>query len=256
MHQKFPHLVTFAKKTSHSVDEVVQTEFLEDLFNLPLSTMAYNEFIEMEVLCETNRLLTQDGSKDTWFYIWNSELLSSKNAYKALIGWQLCAPHFSWVWNSTCQAKYKFFFWLLLLDRLNTRYLLGRKKFQLQNYNSVTLDCQHEEALIHLFWSCPFASKCWDSVCPQRAKNLSVLESIVDMKKKINKPFSMEIIILAPWSIWIVRNNKLFGDETTRWSNWKAIFNKELKMLAYRMKKKLATEFKNWVQSQYHLNPD
>jgi hypothetical protein len=72
--------------------------------------MAYNEFLELEVLCETTRLLTQDGSKDTWFYIWNSEEFSSKKSYKALIGWQPCAPYFSWVWNSTCQAKHKFFF--------------------------------------------------------------------------------------------------------------------------------------------------
>jgi hypothetical protein len=142
MHQNFPHLVTFAKKTNHSVNEFVQTEFLEDLFNLPLSTMAYNEFLELEVLCETTRSLNQDGSKDSWFYIWNSDEFSLKNAYKALVGWQPCAPHFSWVWSSSCQAKHKFFFWLLLLDRLNTRNLLGRKKFQLQSYNCVTLSCQ------------------------------------------------------------------------------------------------------------------
>jgi hypothetical protein len=76
------------------------------------------------------------------------------------------------------------------------------------------------------------------------------------MKEKMNKPFSMEIIILASWSIWLVRNNNLFRDETGRWSNWKAIFNKELNLLAYRMKKMLATKFRIWVQSQYHLNPD
>jgi hypothetical protein len=50
--------------------------------------MAYNEFLELEVLCETTRSLNQDGSKDSWFYIWNSDEFSWKNAYKALIGWQ------------------------------------------------------------------------------------------------------------------------------------------------------------------------
>jgi hypothetical protein len=78
MHKKFPHLVTFAKKTSHSINEFVQTKFLEDLFNLPLSTMAYNEFLELEVLCETTRSLNKDGSKDSWLYIWNSDEFSSK----------------------------------------------------------------------------------------------------------------------------------------------------------------------------------
>jgi hypothetical protein len=39
------------------------------------------------------------------------------------------------------------------------------------------------------------------------------------MKEKLNKPFCMEIIILASWSIWLVRKNKLFRDEIARWSN-------------------------------------
>jgi hypothetical protein len=40
--------------------------------------MAYNEFLELKVLCETTRSLNKDGSKDSWFYIWNSDEFSSK----------------------------------------------------------------------------------------------------------------------------------------------------------------------------------
>jgi hypothetical protein len=76
------------------------------------------------------------------------------------------------------------------------------------------------------------------------------------MKDKLNKPFSMEIIILASWSIWIVRNNKIFRNEIARWSSWKAIFNQEIHMLTYRMKKKVSKEFKSWARSQHHYNPD
>jgi hypothetical protein len=73
--------------------------------------------------------MINEGGKDKWTYIWNSEEFSSQKAYKVLMGWQPCPPHFSWIWSSFCQAKHKFFFWLLLLDRLNTKNLLGRKKF-------------------------------------------------------------------------------------------------------------------------------
>jgi hypothetical protein len=32
------------------------------------------------------------------------------------------------------------------------------------------------------------------------------------MKTKINLPFAMDIIMLAAWGIWIVRNSKVFKD--------------------------------------------
>ena len=166
------------------------------------------------------------------------------------MGSQPTPPHFSGIWNSSCQAKHKFFFWLFLLDRLNTRNLLGRKNFQLPTYSCVTLNCPEEETLVHLFWSCPFAADCWDYICPQRSANLSVWEAITDMKEKIHKPFAMEIIIIAAWSIWIIRNNKLFKNERPSFRSWKAIYFQELRLVGYRMKKKHAETFKEWLQSQ------
>jgi hypothetical protein len=61
----------------------------------------------------------------------------------------------------------------------------------------------------------------------------------------------MDIIILGAWSIWIVRNNKIFNDQNPRFNAWKAIFLQELQMLSYRMKKKYAETFKSWLQSQH-----
>jgi hypothetical protein len=36
------------------------------------------------------------------------------------------------------------------------------------------------------------------------------METFADLKEKLNVPFFMKIIILVAWSIWIVRNNKIF----------------------------------------------
>jgi hypothetical protein len=77
----------------------------------------------------------------------------------------------------------------LLLDRLNTRNLLGRKQFHLPSYACATSQCDEEKTLIHLFWACPFAKVCWNYVCPTRGRNLSVLESIEDLKNKIHLTF-------------------------------------------------------------------
>jgi hypothetical protein len=39
--------------------------------------------------------------------------------------------------------------------------------------------------------------ECWDFICPSGGRNLSVMESIEDLKNKINLPFRMDIIIVA-----------------------------------------------------------
>ena len=136
-----PHLLTYAKKTDISVHEAFHNEFLEDLFHLPLSQQAFIEFEQLEDICQQTMQSEQSNLDDEWSYVWGNNAFSSMKAYKVMIGHQPTPPHFSWTWNSSCQAKHKFFFWLLLLDRLNTRNLLGREKFQVPSFNCATLNC-------------------------------------------------------------------------------------------------------------------
>jgi hypothetical protein len=82
---------------------------------------------------------------------------------------------------------------------------------------------------------------------PTRGRNLSVLENIEDLKAKIQLPFAMDLIIIAAWSIWIVRNDMVFNNKRPTFSSWKVIYFKELHWLSYRMKKKLAETFKAWL---------
>jgi hypothetical protein len=71
--------------------------------------------------------------------------------------------------------------------------------------------------LVHLFWTCPFADKYWDFICPPRTKNLPVYEPFSDIKHKLQVPFYMATTILAAWGIWIIRNNnKIFKNQTSQ----------------------------------------
>jgi hypothetical protein len=69
LHQKFPHLIAFAKKTNISVKEAVSTEYTEDIFNLPLSQEAFEEFNELEIICQNAMEKLLLGEKDNWSYI-------------------------------------------------------------------------------------------------------------------------------------------------------------------------------------------
>jgi hypothetical protein len=55
-----------------TIHETIQTEFLKDLFHLPLSQEAYAEFQNLETLCGTTSERINPREIDNWSYIWNS----------------------------------------------------------------------------------------------------------------------------------------------------------------------------------------
>jgi hypothetical protein len=122
------------------------------------------------------------------------------------------------------------------------------KELNIPSYNCAKLQCSEEETLIHLLWECPFAMECWDYIFPQRTLHLSIMDAFYDVKNKLNVPFAMAIIIAAAWGLWIIRNNKIFKNQEPIFQSWKAIFKNELIMIQFRIKKKLAQAFKDWIQ--------
>jgi hypothetical protein len=70
------------------------------------------------------------------------------------------------------------------------------------------------------------------------------------MRSKINLPFSMEIIMISAGSIWITRNNAIFNNQRYDLRFWRFTFRQEISLLKYRIKKKHANTFKEWLQSQ------
>ena len=147
----FPHLFSFVKNKDATVHTFLQTEYLEDLFHLPLTVQAFQEFEAIEDICITLRASDTLDCTDTWSYIWGTEQFSVAKAYKVLMGVKVGPQQFNWIWSSSCQPKHKVFFWRLLHDRLNTRNLLRRKSFHLGNYNCAVNNCPREETLQHLF---------------------------------------------------------------------------------------------------------
>ena len=48
---QFPHLFSFFRNPQLNIQQVLQTKYLQDLFFLPLTTEAYEEFLQMEDIC-------------------------------------------------------------------------------------------------------------------------------------------------------------------------------------------------------------
>jgi hypothetical protein len=95
LHQKFPHLVTFAKITDYSFSNDLQHEYIQDLFHLPMSQAAYEEFIQLEEICTHVQDISRQQGPDSWSYIWGSSEFSTKKTYSMMMGHNEVIPHFS-----------------------------------------------------------------------------------------------------------------------------------------------------------------
>lgn len=104
----------------------------------------------------------------------------------------------------------KFFFGLILKDRLSTRELLRRKNMVLQDYNCVLCSNAVQETLFHLLLGCPFAIQCWGLIDIQSNQLADPLQTLQSFKDQLQVPFFMEIIIIMAWTIWRSRNDLIF----------------------------------------------
>ena len=126
------------------------------------------------------------------------------------------------------------FLWLLLPDRLNTRNMLHRRHYKIDNDDYSRLLCHNpsEECLAHLFFKCPFSVQCWNAlgiVWPDSGCSLHMAHVA---------PMFMDVFVVAAWGIWKEQNQKLFQGVPPSRNSWLSRF-KKVAMLANRAKQRL-----------------
>jgi hypothetical protein len=131
---------------------------------------------------------------------------------------------FAWLWKSRCIPRIKFFGWLLLVDKLNTRSMLRRRNFHLDDgYLFVMCPLGAEQDALHLFFDCPFAKTCWQALHFNWTEDNDLHAKIISGRTQNTLPFFMEIFLVATWEIWKLRNDKIFNRRMFSRSQW--IFN-------------------------------
>lgn len=135
----------------------------------------------------------------------------------------------TWLSKSCNQLKHTTFFWLLLNDRLNTRGMLQRSNFFLQDYSCVMCSQHVVERRDHLFFHCQFAQTCWKKLCPNwPTLSSGIQDQIANLKHLLNLPFASDIIILIAWEIWNTRNGFIFRRIRPSLFACKKLFNEEM----------------------------
>jgi hypothetical protein len=94
--------------------------------------------------------------------------------------------------------KHKFFVWLVLVDRFNTRDMLRRRHFNIGYvFSCLTCSSGEDETINHLFYTCSFSLACWDLMGLTWNTSLPLDHMITKAKQRWNKPIFNEAVILG-----------------------------------------------------------
>jgi hypothetical protein len=85
----YPQLFSFTLMEEITLASVLQHENFHDIFQLPLSEEAYQQFCEVNVIIQS---IQENTDIDRWKYIWGSGNFSAKKAYNHLSGQQRVYP--------------------------------------------------------------------------------------------------------------------------------------------------------------------
>jgi hypothetical protein len=131
--------------------DVMQAEDLDPLFILPLSHQAHEELQQMQDHLQNVRY--DENELDRWTLVWNRDY-TSKKFYSHVFQAFATHPIFKEVWKSGCMPRIKFFAWLILVDRLNTKTMLTRRNIHVHNDDlCVMCETRKEETIEHLFFT-------------------------------------------------------------------------------------------------------
>jgi hypothetical protein len=246
LNSQWPQLASFALNPHRSLHRIINTEDTS-LFQLPFSVEveAFEQYQEMLGLLQNFPIQDQN---DTWRFPSGTTSYAVSNTYRILMGEFHTIPAISWLWKANCsQLKHKIFFWLLINDRLNTRGMLLRKSFFIDDYSYVMCDQYVLETRDHLFFECEFAKLCWRYLCHNWSPTTSHIQEQFDsLKDSLHLPF---FIILTSWAIWTTRNDFIFRGIAPNLYECRRKFKQEMQWFVYRAKKKSHASLPAWVQS-------
>jgi hypothetical protein len=226
----------------------MEADLLDDLFNLPLTLEAFEELQQLQAILADVHY--DPMGTDSWVYIWGNTKYTSTRLYK--IAFQHLQPPitFSWIWKSKCTPRLKFFAWLLLVDRLNTKTMLTCRNYSVgANDHCLLCDDQVNEDILHLFFHCTFASSCWQMLGITWSAATDLHDKIARTRNSLNLPFFMEIFIIDTWEIWNQQNRLVFDGQAASPQLWTVKFKDQILLQSHRVAEESRPVIFQWLES-------
>ncbi|XP_073360718.1 uncharacterized protein [Aegilops tauschii subsp. strangulata] len=204
---RFPGLFSYVKDPWITAKEFLDSHDMFQHFHLPLSSQAFDDLTTLQSLLGGHN--RAPGSKDIWFWNETAKGYSPKLFYSHTFASESFNPLTSWIWKSSCTMKIKVFAWMLIMDRLNTKDMVERRHWHLEDgVNCVLCPLQTRETRDHLFFNCNFSVRVWNYLQIDWSSGDSMADLVINTSRSFRKPFFTEVVFIACWNIWILRNAK------------------------------------------------
>jgi hypothetical protein len=124
-------------------------------------------------------------------------------------------PFADFVWGGFAPSKAKFFAWLLVQSRIQSRAALF-KKHVLSEDEAICPICESErETATHLIFGCPFVRRFWDAIDRSFPVDVDVRRLFsYDTPAPRGSKATSTLTILLCWNIWKHRNGVAFRGES------------------------------------------
>jgi hypothetical protein len=240
-------LHSFSLNDDISVADFVDEQDLGVHFQLPLSIEAHTKLLQVHHIINDDTV--DRHTSDKWEFAWGKSMYKSKDYYNFCFKDVVVPDYLQRIWKSKCIMKHKVFAWLMLVDRINTRDMLRRRRnMDIGSVFSCMLcDTGLDETRNHLFFCCPFSSSCWSEIGINWCTDMHLGPMVADGKQSWARPFFTEILILGSWNIWKIRNRVFFDLAIPEVENWKRQLSQDLEILQCRVKEQLRTEIQIFI---------
>jgi hypothetical protein len=248
LQDEFPRLYSFAVMVNNSVQDVILVEDRTSLFQLPLSPQAFIEFQNLQLILDQTQINLD--CKDVWLTIWKDGVYTSSKYYQHCFKGVVASKIYHCIWACKALLRIKVFAWLLVSDRINTRDMLRRRHLNVTNvFHCVLCPCRATEDWQHLFFHCNFSVRVWSYLQIEWESGSSFEAIFMQARRKFNKPFFTEVVILAAWHIWKQRNEAIFQGILPTFRGWRRRFIHEVTLHMHRVKTKHTDIFSSWISS-------
>ena len=170
--------------------------------------------------------------------------------YEFIFAQVQCHVAIKGLWKSKCLPKLKVFLWLMYYDRLNTKDIMCRKQWILDDGPNCNLCNRGEpETRDHLLFDCPFASSCWRHIGIHWDMDTPIHQRVLNAQGAYQGPCFLEMFACATWNIWKTRNDYIFQQIESSFGRWKVKFMADLYLHRYRIKESLVQPLLLWLRT-------
>jgi hypothetical protein len=194
-------------------------------------------------------LKLNENTLDQWKPAWGTAY-TAKEFYSRVYDIFQAHPIFNLVWKAKCTPRIKSFFWLILVDRLNTKTMLSRRNIgERNNDHYVLCSLRENESLDHLFFMCPFASQCWNHLRFNWDIQFSLEDRLSQAHRDSNIDFFTEATMIAAWELWKIRNDQVFNRLQPSHQRWLQNFRSQGFLQSVRFSTDLRSAFCFWLDA-------